>query len=47
MNSEAHKNQIIKCFHCGNETPMQQHGQYTWGSKDEENESDFGFFLQI
>ena len=36
------KEKIIKCFHCGNETPMTQKGEYSWGSRDIEYE-DFGF----
>lgn len=28
------KEEIIKCFHCGNETLMRQTGEYQWGSSD-------------
>ena len=34
---------IIKCYHCGNETPMTKVGEYSWGSRDLEN-SEFDFF---
>ena len=27
------KEEIIKCFHCGNETLMAQKGEYCWGSR--------------
>ena len=37
--------EIIKCFHCGNETPMPKVGEYSWGSRDEEF-SDFDFFYK-
>lgn len=36
------KEEIIKCFHCGNETPMAQKGEYCWGSRGIEYEN-FGF----
>jgi hypothetical protein len=36
------KNEIINCFHCGNETLMQKVGEYSWGSRDMEY-SDFDF----
>ena len=36
------KEEIIKCFHCGNETLMAQKGEYCWGSRDIEYEN-FGF----
>lgn len=39
------KAKIIKCFHCGNETPMEKVGEYSWGSKDLEYE-DFDFYYQ-
>lgn len=38
--------EIIKCFHCGNETPMPKVGEYSWGSRDEEF-SDFDFFISM
>lgn len=28
------KEEILKCFHCGNETPMKKVGEYSWGSRD-------------
>lgn len=31
-NLDLPKEEIIKCFHCGNETLMQQKGEYQWGS---------------
>lgn len=34
---------IIKCYHCGNETPMTKVGEYSWGSRDLES-SEFDFF---
>lgn len=37
--------QIIKCFHCGNETPMKQVGGYSWGSRDLEH-SDIDYLFQ-
>lgn len=30
------KEQIIKCFYCGNETLMQKVGEYSWMSRDME-----------
>ena len=30
----AKKSVLIKCFHCGNKTPMDSVGQYKWGSRD-------------
>ena len=35
-NLDLLKEEIVKCFHCGNETPMKQTGEYDWGSRDEE-----------
>jgi hypothetical protein len=35
MNGESKKDyqsKLIICFHCGNETPMERVGAYTWGS---------------
>ena len=31
-NLDLSKEEIIKCFHCGNETLMHQKGEYQWGS---------------
>jgi hypothetical protein len=28
------KEEVIKCFHCGNETLMRQTGEFQWGSRD-------------
>lgn len=42
---DLNKEEIIKCFHCGNETPMQKVGEYSWGSRDFEF-SDFDFLYQ-
>ncbi|NLV22446.1 MAG: hypothetical protein GXY49_10735 [Syntrophomonadaceae bacterium] len=39
---DLQKKEIIKCFHCGNKTPMHQTGEFQWGSRDEEYE-DFDF----
>ena len=41
-NLDLVKEEIIKCFHCGNETPMQRVGEYSWGSRDIEY-TDFDF----
>ena len=32
--NDLDKQEIIKCFHCGNETPMPKVGEYSWGSRD-------------
>ena len=37
--------EILKCFHCGNETPMKRVGEYEWGSKDIDD-SEFGFLYK-
>lgn len=39
------KEEIIKCFHCGNEPPMPKVGEYFWGSREMEF-SDFDFFYK-
>ena len=39
------KEEIIKCFHCGNETPMPKVGEYFWGSREIEFQ-DFDFFYK-
>lgn len=41
-NCDLPKEKIIKCFHCGNETPMLKAGEYFWGSREMEF-SDFEF----
>ena len=28
--NDLHTDEIIKCFHCGNETPMKKVGEYTF-----------------
>ena len=43
--NDFEKTEIIKCFHCGNETPMQKVGEYSWGSRDEQY-SDFDFLYK-
>lgn len=44
-NSNIDEEEIIKCFHCGNETIMKKVGEYSWGSRDYEY-SDFDFLYQ-
>lgn len=45
---DIHTNEIIKCFHCGNETPMQEVGDYSWGSRDlEYSEFDFLYKYEL
>lgn len=43
--SNADEEEIIKCFHCGNETIMKKVGEYSWESRDLKY-SDFDFFYQ-
>nr|WP_325186094.1 DUF4145 domain-containing protein [uncultured Oscillibacter sp.] len=48
MDLAQEKQEIIKCFHCGNETPMQKVGEYTWGSRDVEfSEIDFLYKYEL
>lgn len=48
MDLDQDKQEIIKCFHCGNETPMQKVGEYTWGSRDMEfSEIDFLYEYEL
>lgn len=48
MDLDQEKREIIKCFHCGNETPMQKVGEYTWGSRDMEfSEIDFLYEYEL
>lgn len=48
MDLAQEKQEIIKCFHCGNETPMQKVGEYTWGSRDVEfSEIDFFYKYEL
>lgn len=44
-NSDTQTDEIIKCFHCGNETPMKKAGEYSWGSHDLKY-SEFNFFYK-
>lgn len=40
--NDTQADEIIKCFHCGNETPMKKAGEYSWGSRNlEYSEFDF------
>lgn len=43
--NDLHTNAIIKCFHCGNETPMKKVGEYSWGSRNLEY-SEINFFFK-
>lgn len=45
QNNDLIKEEIIKCFHCGNETPMQKVGEYSWGSRNIEH-SEFDFLYK-
>lgn len=45
MKFDLAKEKIIKCFHCGNETPMSKIGKYSWGSRDMEYE-DFDYLYE-
>lgn len=43
-NFDLPKEEIIKCFHCGNETLMRQTGEYKWGSRDvKEDDLNFNY----
>ncbi|MGB7606101.1 MAG: DUF4145 domain-containing protein [Lutisporaceae bacterium] len=44
-NLDLPKEEVIKCFHCGNETLMSQKGEYSWGSRDIEYD-DFNFLYE-
>lgn len=44
-NLDLAKEEVIKCFHCGNETLMSQKGKYSWGTRDIEYE-DFEFLYE-
>lgn len=44
-NLDLAKEEVIKCFHCGNETIMSQKGKYSWGTRDIEYE-DFEFLYE-
>lgn len=47
-NNDLHTDEIIKCFHCGNETPMKKVGEYSWGSRDlEYSEIDFLYKYEL
>lgn len=45
-NLDAGGEEIIKCFHCGNETLMKKVGEYSWGSRDVAY-SDFDFLYRF
>ncbi|MCU0081388.1 DUF4145 domain-containing protein [Extibacter muris] len=45
MKFDLEKEEVIKCFHCGNETPMSQIGKYSWGSRDIEF-ADFDYLYE-
>lgn len=48
MDLAKEKEEIIKCFHCGNETPMKKVGEYSWGSRDMEfSEIDFLYLYEL
>lgn len=44
-NADFKEEEIIKCFHCGNETPMKKVGEYSWGSRNLDY-SEFDFLFQ-
>lgn len=44
-NLDSTKIEVIKCFHCGNETLMSQKGEYSWGSRDIEY-GDFDYLYE-
>lgn len=47
-NNDLEKTEIIKCFHCGNETPMQKAGEHRWGSRDlGDSEFDFSYKYEL
>lgn len=42
------KEEIIKCLHCGNETPMSKKGEYNWGSRDiQYTDFDFSYKYEL
>lgn len=46
--NDTQADEIIKCFHCGNETPMKKAGEYSWGSRDlEYSEFDFSNIYEL
>ena len=45
QNNDSKKPEIIKCFHCGNETPMLSVGKYSWGARNMKF-SDFDFLYE-
>ena len=48
QHADSNKEEIIKCFHCGNETPMKKVGEYSWGSRDlDYSEFDFLFKYEL
>lgn len=44
-NLDSMKEEVIKCFHCGNETLMSQKGEFSWGSRNIEYE-DFNYLYE-
>lgn len=47
-NLDLPKEEIIKCFHCGNETLMRQTGEYKWGSLDvKEDDLNFNYTYEM
>ena len=44
-NIDSTKEEILKCFHCCNETLMSHRGEYSWGSRDVEYE-DFDYLYE-
>lgn len=47
-NTDLIKVEIVRCFHCGNETPMQKVGEYSWGSRDIDfSEIDFFYKYEL
>lgn len=42
---DLYMDEIIKCYHCGNETPMKRVGEHRWGSQVFD-ESDFDFLYK-
>lgn len=48
QHADSNKDEIIKCFHCGNETHMKKVGEYSWGSRDlDYPEFDFLFQYEL
>ena len=46
--NDLSSSEIIKCFHCGNTTPMTKVGEYSWGSQDTDcSEFDFRYIFEM